>query len=100
MHISSACQPASTAGGASAASRLRVRSTEDGFADETGAPNPDLPTTLAQVALDLNAEGRTVMVITTTFPSLDAMQELVKMGMEEGITLAIGQADALLVPVS
>lgn len=56
--------------------------------------------THAQVTLDLNAEGRTVMIITTTFPSLDAMQELVKMGMEEGITLALGQADALLVPVS
>lgn len=36
------------------------------------------------------------MVITTTFASLEAMEELVKMGMEEGITLALGQADALL----
>lgn len=70
---------------------------EDGFADEAGAPNPDLPTTQAQVTLDINASGRTRMVITTTFASLDAMQELVKMGMEEGITMALGQADALLV---
>lgn len=70
---------------------------EDGFANETGAPNPDLPTTLAQVTLNLDTNGRTVMVLTTTFSSLEAMQELVKMGMEEGITLAIGQADAILV---
>ena len=70
---------------------------EDGFADETGAPNPDLPTSHAHVALDRDESGRTLMVITTTFASLDAMQELVKMGMEEGITLALGQADALLI---
>lgn len=69
---------------------------EDGFADETGAPNPDLPTTHAQVTLEGGAGRRTVMVIATTFESLDAMHELVKMGMEEGITLALGQADALL----
>ena len=69
---------------------------QDGFADETGAPNPDLPTTHARVTLEVDAGRQTVMVITTTFASLDAMQELVKMGMEEGITLALGQADALL----
>ena len=70
---------------------------EDGFADETGAPNPDLPTTQAQVTLDVDASSWTRMVLTTTFASLDAMEELVRMGMEEGITLALGQADALLV---
>ena len=69
---------------------------EDGFADETGAPNPDLPTTQAQVTLQVDASSRTRMVLTTTFASLDAMEELVRMGMEEGITLALGQADALL----
>jgi uncharacterized protein YndB with AHSA1/START domain len=70
---------------------------EDGFADEAGEPNPDMPTTIARVALSEPDAGRTTMVIETTFPSLEAMEQLVAMGMEEGITLAIGQIDALLV---
>jgi hypothetical protein len=36
------------------------------------------------------------MVIETTFPSAEAMQQLTEMGMEEGMTLAMGQIDALL----
>lgn len=70
---------------------------EDGFADETGTPNPNLPTTRAVVSLVSEADGRTRMVIATTFGSLAGMRELISMGMEEGITLALGQADALLV---
>ena len=36
------------------------------------------------------------MSIETTFPTLEAMEQILAMGMEEGITLAIGQIDALL----
>ena len=35
------------------------------------------------------------MVIETTFPSSDAMERLVAMGMEEGMSLALGQIDDL-----
>lgn len=70
---------------------------ENGFADETGEPNPEMPTTIARVSLAELEDGRTTMVIETTFPSIAAMEQLVAMGMEEGITLAIGQIDGLLV---
>ena len=69
---------------------------EDGFADDTGQPNPDLPVTLTRVDLVDRSDGGTRMSIAATFPSLEAMERLVAMGMEEGLTLALGQMDALL----
>ena len=69
---------------------------EDGFAAEDGTPNPDMPGTTARVSLSERDGGGTTMVIESTFPTLEAMEQLVAMGMEEGITLAIGQIDGLL----
>ena len=40
------------------------------------------------------------MTIETHFPSLEAMQQLIQMGMEEGLTLAVGQMDALLADIT
>ena len=69
---------------------------EDGFADDNGNPNPDMPTTITRVTLDEQPGGGTRMIIETTFPSLEAMEQMVAMGMEEGMTLAVGQIDDLL----
>lgn len=69
---------------------------EDGFADDQGRPNPDLPVTLTRVTLDEPAEGGTRMVVRSTFSSEEALAQLVAMGMVEGLTLAMGQMDALL----
>ena len=68
---------------------------EDGFADETGTPNPDLPVTVTRVVLSEQA-GRTQMAIETTFPSLEAMEQVISMGAEEGMKAALGQIDGLL----
>ncbi|MFZ0159088.1 MAG: SRPBCC domain-containing protein [Kineosporiaceae bacterium] len=68
---------------------------EDGFADGAGVPNPDMPVTTTEVRLTEDGTG-TRMTIETRFPSLEAMEQLVQMGMEEGLTLAVGQMDALL----
>jgi uncharacterized protein YndB with AHSA1/START domain len=75
-----------------APSRLTV---DDGFADETGTPNAEMPVTRMEVQLDDDG-GRTRMVMSSTFPSTEAMEQMVEMGMEEGITLALGQIDAIL----
>jgi uncharacterized protein YndB with AHSA1/START domain len=40
--------------------------------------------------------GGTVMAIESRFPSLEAMEQLVSMGMEEGIVSALGQIDEIL----
>lgn len=69
---------------------------EDGFADDAGVPNPDLPVIDVRVHLADQAGGGTFMTIATTFPSLQAMEEMVAMGMEEGMTAALGQIDGLL----
>ncbi len=69
---------------------------EDGFADDAGAPIPNMPTTTTRVSLIELEDGRTTMAVEATFPTLEAMEKLVAMGMEEGITLAIGQIDELL----
>ena len=71
---------------------------EDGFADDSGDPDPAMPTTIARVSLVERAEGGTRMQIASTFPSVQAMEQLVAMGMEEGIRAALGQVDGLLAP--
>jgi hypothetical protein len=40
--------------------------------------------------------GRTRMSIETEFPTVEAMEQLAAMGVEEGMTQAIGQIDAIL----
>jgi len=47
----------------------------------------------------VNADGGTRMTAITRFTDLEQMQTMVAMGMEEGMTQAIGQIDALLTPV-
>ena len=68
----------------------------DGFADGDGVPNPDLPTTDTVVVIAEHGDG-TRMTVASTFASIEAMEQILAMGMEEGITLAMNQIDALLV---
>jgi uncharacterized protein YndB with AHSA1/START domain len=69
---------------------------EDGFADDAGNPNPDMPTMTIRVTIDEQPDSGTRMAVETTFPSVEVMDQMVAMGMEEGMTLAIGQIDELL----
>ena len=68
----------------------------DGFADSDGRPDSSMPVTTTQVAIEEAADGRTHMAITTRFPSADAMAQLTAMGMDEGMSLALGQIDDIL----
>ena len=68
---------------------------EDYFADEEGTENTDLPRSSTIVRIAESARGAT-MTIETTYPSTEALQQVLDMGMEEGITLALGQIDDLL----
>ena len=73
---------------------------EDGFADDDGNPNPDLPITTVRVSLETRAGGGTRMTIESTFPSIEAMDQVIAMGMVEGITAALGQIEAILADAS
>lgn len=68
---------------------------EDGFGDEAGRPNPDLPTTRIEVRL-ASARGKTNMTVTSRFASITDMERMMAMGQEEGMVLSIGQIDAIL----
>lgn len=68
---------------------------QDGFADDSGSPAEGMPTTLMRMEITDRAGGVT-MTMTSTFPSLAAMEQLIAMGMEEGLREAMGQIDALL----
>jgi uncharacterized protein YndB with AHSA1/START domain len=69
---------------------------EDGFADDTGQPNAQLPTMVMRMRLSDRPVGGVTMTMETTFPSLAALEELIAMGMEEGLTGALCQIDAIL----
>jgi uncharacterized protein YndB with AHSA1/START domain len=68
----------------------------DGFANEDGTPNADLPRNEARVTIEEIGQGRTRMSIESRFPSAAAMEQVLAMGMEEGLTQAVGQIDAIL----
>ncbi len=78
------------------ADALRSIVFRDGFANEDGTPNTDLPITTGRVTIEEIGDGRTRMSIDSVFPSTKAMEQLMAMGMEEGFTLALGQIDAIL----
>jgi uncharacterized protein YndB with AHSA1/START domain len=74
----------------------RSLSFRDGFANDDGSPNTDLPETIGRVTLTPIGAGRTRMSIKSEFPSAEAMEQILGFGMEEGLTQAIGQIDAIL----
>jgi uncharacterized protein YndB with AHSA1/START domain len=74
-------------------SRLRF---EDGFADSEGNPNEQMPTTIATVTI-AEADGVTKMSIESRFSSREGMEQMIEMGMEQGMIEALGQIDTLLV---
>ena len=69
---------------------------ENGLADNTGVPNPDMPSMTVRVTLSEQPTGGTRMEIETAFPSLPAMEQFMSMGMEEGMTSAVSQMDGIL----
>jgi uncharacterized protein YndB with AHSA1/START domain len=68
----------------------------DGFADADGNPNDAMPTSQFTVSFTELPSGATRMVIETRFPSRAAMEQMTEMGMEEGMSAALGQIDAIL----
>jgi uncharacterized protein YndB with AHSA1/START domain len=73
----------------------RVLVFRDGFANEDGSPNTDLPANEVRVTI-AEAGGRTRMSIASIFASTAAMEQVLAMGMEDGLTQAVGQIDAIL----
>jgi len=68
----------------------------DGFAHADGTLNTDLPTNTARVTIEEVGERRTRMSIENVFPCDEAMEQVLAMGAEQGLTEAVGQIDAIL----
>jgi uncharacterized protein YndB with AHSA1/START domain len=68
----------------------------DGFANADGTPNSDMPLTEARVTIAEIRDGRPRMTIQSIFPDPATMERLIGMGMEDGLTQAVGQIDAIL----
>ncbi len=73
---------------------------KDGFANDDGTPNDDLPSTESRVRIEAIGGGGTRMSIDSIFPSREAMEQILAMGMEEGLKQAVDQIDAILAEVT
>ena len=74
----------------------RLLEVQDGFADDAGNPNPDMPTMRMRVTLGERTDGGTRVDIRATFSSLEQMEQLMNLGTEEGLKAAMAQMDALV----
>ncbi|KQM58036.1 SRPBCC family protein [Agreia sp. Leaf210] len=68
---------------------------DDGFADENGEPDDSIAPVTATVTFE-SIDGGTRMTTLSRFVSIDQLEKMVEMGMEEGMTLAMGQIDDVL----
>ena len=73
---------------------VRAFEVEDGFADEHGAPNAEMPTMRMIVLASRRPPSGSRFTSVTQFPSIESMEQLVQMGMMEGMKSAMGQIDA------
>jgi uncharacterized protein YndB with AHSA1/START domain len=67
----------------------------NGLAGEDGEPVPDLEPMGAYVTFEFTKD-RTRMTAVTNFADIEQMQKMLAMGMQEGMTQAIGQIEDLL----
>ena len=69
---------------------------EDGFADDDGAESTDMPVMTMRLDLVEHVGGGSTMTVGITFATVEDMERILAMGMEEGFTLALGQIPAIL----
>ena len=74
---------------------LRSFEVRDGFATPDGEPNRELPSMRMRYVFAETGEGSRVTT-TTHFDSLAELEQLLGMGMEQGLREAMGQMDAVL----
>ena len=68
---------------------------DDGFAGEDGEPDDTMGVTHGVVTFE-PVDGRTRMTTVSTFESAEQLEQMLAMGMEEGMRQAMGQIDDVL----
>jgi uncharacterized protein YndB with AHSA1/START domain len=71
----------------------------DGFASLDGVPNTEMPSMRMHFVFEETGEGSRVTT-TTYFSSVEELEKLLGMGMDEGMRTAMGQLDAVLADLS
>lgn len=69
---------------------------EDHFTDADGRPDPAMPVSTTRVEITHAGVGTTRMVLTSTVPTREALEQQIQMGAVEGMAQALGQIDDLL----
>ena len=67
----------------------------DGFSNDDGTPNTDMPSMEMAFAFEGTSQGSRLVTV-TSFGSLEQLEQLIAMGMEEGTREAMGQIDDVL----
>ena len=68
---------------------------DDGFANSDGSPIDPADVLASRVTIEWSGQGSR-MTIFSRFRSAAQLEEMVQIGMEEGMTQAVGQIDAIL----
>jgi uncharacterized protein YndB with AHSA1/START domain len=68
----------------------------DADVDEVGRPNDGNAMTLMVITIDKRDDGGAVMAIRTHFDSLAGMEQVLAIGVEEGMRMMLSQIDAVL----
>ena len=70
----------------------------DVFCDESGNPNYDMPQSAIKATF-IAKGGETEVRMVTQFPTVEQMEELIKMGVEQGLAMAFENLDGVLAAV-
>ena len=73
--------------------------TKDAFADENGNINPDLPTAMWDVTFS-DIGNHTLVQTLVKYHSLEALETVLNMGMQEGLASTLEKLDELLVSLN
>ena len=71
----------------------------DGFCDDTGALNPELPRAEWNVRFS-NVATHTLVETVVSYASSEALQQVIKMGLKEGLTSTLERLDELLLTLN
>lgn len=69
---------------------------KDSFCDDTGNVNTDFPIAEFQNQFEVSSD-KTLVTVVTQYKSEEQLQQVIKMGMQEGLTMAYENLDMLLV---
>jgi uncharacterized protein YndB with AHSA1/START domain len=71
----------------------------DGFCDDTGALNPALPRSTWHVSFS-DAATQTLVQTVVSYASAEALEQVMQMGMKEGLTSTLERLDELLLQLN